>query len=262
MRHLRWSGQPELDISKDPKFCEFRGTLDAEMKRLQEQGVGPVKRQAETLTEADEETLWKKGLLGDLTPQSLVDTMVFYIRYYFALRSGKEHRQPRHSPSQIEVVEHPGERAFLQYTDDISKNRPGGLKGRNINPKVVVQHANLENPQRCFARLFKLYHSLCPSDASSHAFHLRPAQRPSAHCWYSKFPLGHTTPSKIVAQLCALPGIPGFKTKHSLRATVTSRLYQSGVDEQLLMERTGHRSLEGVRSYKLQIYGVKCCLTS
>ena len=93
MRHLRWSGQPELDIFKDAEFCDFRGTLDAEMKRLQEQGVGSVKRQAEILTEADEETLWKKGLLGELTPQSLVDTMVFYIGYYFALRSGKEHRQ-------------------------------------------------------------------------------------------------------------------------------------------------------------------------
>ena len=36
----------------------------------------------------------------------------------------------------------------------------------------------------------------------------------------------------------------------SLRATATSRLYHCGVDEQLIMERTGHRSLEGVRSYK------------
>ena len=37
---------------------------------------------------------------------------------------------------------------------------------------------------------------------------------------------------------------------HSLRATAATRLYQSGIDEQLVMERTGHRSLEGVRSYK------------
>ena len=31
---------------------------------------------------------------------------------------------------------------------------------------------------------------------------------------------------------------------------MTSRLYQAGVDEQLVMERTGHRSVEGVCSYK------------
>ena len=33
-------------------------------------------------------------------------------------------------------------------------------------------------------------------------------------------------------------------------ATAATRLYNAGVDEQLIMETTGHRSLEGVRSYK------------
>ncbi len=42
----------------------------------------------------------------------------------------------------------------------------------------------------------------------------------------------------------------GYKTNHSLRATAASRLYHSGLDEQLIMERTGHRSIEGIRSYK------------
>ena len=45
-------------------------------------------------------------------------------------------------------------------------------------------------------------------------------------------------------------GINGYKTNHSLRATAATRLYQAGVDEQLIMEKTGHRSLEGMRSYK------------
>ena len=146
--------------------------------------------------------------------------------------------------------EHPGERSFLRYTEDVSKNRPGGLKGRNIKPKVVLQHANLENPKRCFVRLFKLYMSLCPNNVPADAFYLRPAIHPTATCWYSKQPLGHTKLSKTVARLCSSAGIQGHKTNHSLRATTTSRLYHSGVDEQLVMERTGHRSLEGVRSYK------------
>ena len=50
--------------------------------------------------------------------------------------------------------------------------------------------------------------------------------------------------------MCKLAGIHGHKTNHSLRATATSRLDQAGIDEQLVMEVTGHRSLEGVRSYK------------
>ena len=250
MRHVRWSGKPTIDFLKDPDFTSFRATLDAEMKRLQQQGIGAVKRQAEILKEDEEDILWEKGLLGDHTPQTLLDTMVFYNGLYFALRSGREHRQLRSFPCQIQLVERPGERPFLQYTEDCSKNHPGGLKGRNIKPKVVIHHSNPENPRRCFVRLFKLYRSLCPREAPEHAFYLRPSEHPTDSCWFLKLPLGHTKLSSTVARLCKSAGIEGYKTNHSLRATATSRLYRSGVDEQMVMERTGHRSLEGVRSYK------------
>lgn len=63
-------------------------------------------------------------------------------------------------------------------------------------------------------------------------------------------PVGHNTLSKTVKRLCASAGISGFKTNHSLRVTNATRLFQSGVDEQLIMTRTGHRSIEGVRTYK------------
>ena len=55
------------------------------MKRLQSAGVGSKKRQAEVLTEEDEELLWQKGLLCDATPQTLVDTMVYMSGLYLAL---------------------------------------------------------------------------------------------------------------------------------------------------------------------------------
>ena len=37
---------------------------------------------------------------------------------------------------------------------------------------------------------------------------------------------------------------------HSLRATGISRLYNSGVPEKLIMKRSGHLSVSGVRQYK------------
>lgn len=49
---------------------------------------------------------------------------------YFALRGGTEHRNLRHKPSQIQLIEKVGERPYLMYTEDVSKNHPGGLKGR------------------------------------------------------------------------------------------------------------------------------------
>ena len=101
------------------------------MKRLQRAGLGSKKKKAEPLTAEEEELLWTKGLLGSGSPQALIDTiMVVMNGVYFALRSGSEHCQLRSDPCQIKVVENSGESSYLVYTEDISKNRPGGLKGR------------------------------------------------------------------------------------------------------------------------------------
>ena len=157
MRHLRWNGQPSIDFFTDSDFSEFKATLDAEMKPLQSEGIGSKKKQAEVLPQDDEELLWRRGLLGDATPQTLVDTMVFMNGLYFALRSGKEHRQLRSDPCQIELIERPGERPYLKYSEDVSKNHPGGLRGRKAKPKVVIHHANQDHTERCFVKLFKRY---------------------------------------------------------------------------------------------------------
>ena len=123
-------------------------------------------------------------------------------------------------------------------------------RGHKLKPKVVLHHENTENPGHCFLRLFKKYCQLRPIDAPDHAFYLQPARHPTSSCQYSTRPLGHTLLGKTLSRICKCAGIEGYKTNHSLRATSTTRLYQAGVDKQLVMERTGHRSLEGVRSYK------------
>ena len=128
------------------------------------------------MTEEEENLLWERGYLGDATSQSLLDTMVFYNGLYFALRSGREHHQLRRVSCQRELIESPGQRAYLRYVEDVSKNHPGGLKGRNMTPKVFLHHANTERPEHCFVQLFKWYTELCPKDAPHHTFHLRPAQ--------------------------------------------------------------------------------------
>ena len=249
-RFVRCNGKPGIDIYKDAEFADFRSCLDSEMKRLQRSGLGSRKRKAEPLSLEEEELFWRKRLLGDVNPQALVDTMVVMNGIYFALRSGSEHRQLRSDPCQIKLVEKPGHRSYLEYAEDISKNRQGGLKGRKLKPKVVHHYDNTDNPDRCFVRLFKRYQQLLPPDRPKNVFYFKPLQNPTADTWFSARPIGHNTLEHTVARLCSAAGIQGFRTNHSLRATAATRLYQAGVDEQLIMETTGHRSLEGVRSYK------------
>ena len=175
--------------------------------------------------------------------------MVFLCGMYFALRSGQEHRDLQFN--QIELIEPPDNSPpYLVYTENISKNNTGGMAQRKLQPKHVMHHSNCSNPSRCFVQLFKKYVQHCPKERKTNCFCLTALKKPRGDVWYSDTPVGHNTLSKTVKRLCASAGISGFKTNHSLRVTNATRLFQGGVDEQLIMARTGHRSVEGVRSYK------------
>ena len=81
---------PDLDIFKQPSFIGFQKTLDSEMKRLRV-SKGATIKQAEPITLTEEATLWDQKLLGDHSPQVLVDTMVYMCGVFFTLRSESEH---------------------------------------------------------------------------------------------------------------------------------------------------------------------------
>ena len=68
--------------------------------------------------------------------------------------------------------------------------------------------------------------------------------------WYASVPVGRDTLQKNFHLMCEQAGIKGNKTNHSLRATGATELYESGVPEKLIQERTGHRSLEALRVYE------------
>ena len=100
-------------------------------------------------------------------------------------------------------------------------------------------------------RLFKEYKKRLPQNVTDTSrFYLHPLKNPKGITWYSSIPVGHNTLSKTVKRLCETADISGFKTNHSLRVTNATRLFQSGAEEQLIMERTGHHSIDGVRAYK------------
>ena len=235
-RFLRSNGHPALDIFKDSRLAYFRSSLDSEMKRLQSLGIGSKKKQSEPLTTEVEEKLWEEGLLGEHSPQTLLNTIIFMNGIYFALLSGQEHCNLCFHSSQIEIVEREDEIPYLQYTEDVSKNCPGLLKGRRQKPKVVQHHANVLLPSRCFVRLFKLYKSLCPPNPKKNTLYLQPLKKPTSTQWFSREPVGRNTISKPVSHLCHECGVKGFKTNHSLRVSTATRLYEAGMDEQLKME--------------------------
>ncbi|CAH1242362.1 Hypp6618 [Branchiostoma lanceolatum] len=62
---------------KDSRFAEFRKALDARMKELAADGVGTERRQADPLTQEDEDKLWttRNAVPVNLSP---IDCFLFY----------------------------------------------------------------------------------------------------------------------------------------------------------------------------------------
>lgn len=77
MRYLRQNGRPFIDPFKDSEFAPFQQKLDTEMKGLKSTGLGSKPKQAEPLTEKDEERLWQARTLGDYSPQALLNTTIY-----------------------------------------------------------------------------------------------------------------------------------------------------------------------------------------
>ena len=50
----------------------------------------------------------------------------------------------------------------------------------------------------------------------------------------------------MVQDMCSDAGIEGKKTNHSLRVNGASTLFEAGVPERVIQQRTGHRSLLSV----------------
>jgi hypothetical protein len=76
----------------------FRRALDAEMRQATQHGVGTQSKMEERkeISEEDESTFWKMGLVGCHSANSLLRTIYFYNGKLFGLRS-KEHRNLRYT---------------------------------------------------------------------------------------------------------------------------------------------------------------------
>ena len=248
-------GEP-LDIYRDANFNYFRSAFDSILKNLHEKGIGIEKKRAQIITRDIAEKLWSNGCLGGSSPQQLLDTLVFGFRLNFVLHSSREHRSLH--PDMLQLVEPNDLVAYIIYTESGSKNRSGGLKDRKVTNKSVKLFANDSDPTRCFVSLYKKYMSLRPTYAPADAFYLKPIMTLKEDNWYYSKAVGHNPLCETVKRLCSQVGAISHFINHSLRCTCTTRLFQSGIDEQTIMSVTGHRSLDAVCVYKEASHEQKC----
>lgn len=150
------------------KYYEFRRILSARMSELTAAGVGIRHKQAEPISAETENKLWEKGLLGNKTGKSLLNTMFFYNCKLFGLRGVDEHGGME--IDQIDLgVDQRG--YFVKFKGRSSKIYKGGLAQRHVETKEIVhQFQNLK-----LYNMYKDYIEICRN--------LVKAQRFTADLW-------------------------------------------------------------------------------
>ena len=230
---------------KDQCFFPLRQALDTAMKISVQNNVGLHKKQAPVVMETEEETLWEKGELGSSSPQQLIQTLFYLNGIHFGIRGGSEHHNL--TIDQFSLVTYEGSECLV-YREKVNKTYQGGLKQRKLNPKEKSYFKNSDmSPEKCHIELFKLFKQLRP-DALP--FYLQCKKTYKEDTWFTTRPMGINTLQKMLKTMCQKAGLGINHTNHSLKASLATRLYHQNVDEQLIMQMTGHRSIDGVRSYK------------
>ena len=249
LRYMRQKNPhvPNFLDKSDTRFKPLQSTMDCFFNKLHAGGVGRQVQHAETISGEEEDKLWTSKVLDIATPRGLLNAVFYTIGKSFCLRGGQEHRSLK--ISQLKRMED-----HYVYYENVSKNCNGSFRKLHVKSKVVPLYSVPEAGERCPVKILDKYISRLPQDALlEDIFYLRPLEKFSEEGnkpWYTCVPLGKNTLQAMVKNMCTEAGIQGNKTNHSLRATGATELFKRGVPEKIVQERTGHRSLEALRTYE------------
>ena len=235
----------------DRRFRELHLTLDSITSELHRTGVGVDKKNAEVISKDLEDLCWEKGSLGMSSPTVLQHTVFFYVGLQFVLRGVQEQHDLMVSQLTRVPIEYGIYSAdvYYEYTEYISKNNLHRFTDSKAKNKVVRTYARPDS-DCCLVRLLDMYICLLPP--GSDYFYMRPCKsfpvNPSQPA-YCRQRVGINQLKKFVQTITCEAGVSGY-TNHSLRATAMTRMFNQGVPEKVIADKSGHRSLDGLRAYE------------
>ena len=232
--------------SQERYYPRLHGALDRQLRLLRCNGIGLQKKRTEVITPQIEQKLWDDGILGLHSPSSLLNAVFYLNGKNFHLRGVQEQATLRFS--QLLRFTNPDRYVYYEHG---SKNHSGGLN--DPSEGKVVPIAAIQTP-RCHVAVLDFYFSKLPPLAvqSDSLFYMKPlpftpmGPRP----WFWDEPCPKNRLRTMVKTMMTEANITGNFTNHSLRATGTTALFDSGTPEAIIQKRTGHRSLTALRMYK------------
>lgn len=237
--------RPGVNLFNSVETAVFTKALDASMKISTASLPPRNSTNHKPISMFDEEEILSGNVLTADNPDGLTRALFYLNGINFALRGGEE--QTKLSVKQFRVETRNGMKCLI-YSPKTGKTCNGGLKDKRRSAQERVYFYD-ENEKLNHIELFEKFLTLRPPNADRFYLYSKKQWKTSLY-WYVDKPIGKNVISKMTTQICAEAGILEKRTNHSLRATCATRMFEGKVDEQIIMERTGHTSVMGVRTYK------------
>ena len=130
---------------------------------------------------------------------------------------------------------------FIRFEENVAKTFHGSLTDLKYELRVVkhVCHPLNEKYECCLVQLYHMYIGLVQSISREvTAFYFKPNSKRLA---YDKQPVGINKLNTMLLSMCKEAGFKP-KSSQSLHVTCASTLFNAGVEEKLIRDRTGHCS--------------------
>ena len=194
LRHIRADATcdvPNFLLKNDTRFKDLHHAMDNVCCHLNHNGIGLTTKKTPTLTDADMNALWEKGIIGKHAPTPLLRVVFFTLGMHTCLRGGEEHRSLNFSMLTR------GENCWT-YLEPSSKNCPAGSTALTINRKEIVIYATPEEEERCPVSILDTYMECVPTAAINKSvyFYLKPLPGTNGNVqkpWYANQPVGKHT---------------------------------------------------------------------
>ena len=152
-RRLRFHGYLQT-VNKNPNFPHSNNALKSKLAYLKSQGYGSKPYESDELTDEDIENLFQFKILGNRTPQQVVNLLHATFSLIMGMRGGKEQRALKWDD--IELLTDDDGGAYLQHKKErTTKTRTGQNPAdvRKFKPKAWNER---ENADRCPVIAYKL----------------------------------------------------------------------------------------------------------
>jgi len=251
-RQLRRQNYVE-SIANGHGFAKVRETLKMKQRQLKSDGKGNLPNKKDPISSDDIEQLWKADQLGTSTPDSILQTLWLYTTIHFGLRGCQEHRDMCWGDV---TLKHDGDgREFLEFSERQTKTRTGDNPRdiRTVKPKLW---ANVNNPDRCPIRIYKLYAEKRPTGFSepSSPFYVAATtiHHPSPQeTWFKRNPIGVNKISSMMKRMVERAGLNPDKklSNHSARKHLVQKLNDFNVPANQIMQISGHKNIHSINNY-------------